>query len=122
MSDVADMHVEVADPTRFKSIEDGIYYTTANMKEVIKQEATVNVGKYQGYEVIGTVCVQWCKYPQNAKYAPFSVIYFSDGKYLFKVKYSEGILGKGWKENMEDWKYYSEFKDTLSTFVSNIST
>lgn len=99
-----------------KLAEKEINQTISNAKTIIKSKSTVKVGNYNGYEMIGTFCTQICTGSSEDIYAPFSYVYFSDGKKVVQIGYSEGISGVGWKSNINDWKYYAIYKQILSTF------
>ena len=116
LKDVADIHIEIVNQ-KFKSSEEGIDYSISKMKEVIKSKEKITIGGSNGYEAIGTVCTANCNDPSKSLYFPFSIMYVSDHGIIFKMKYSEGNLDVGWKEKREDWKYYNEYKDIISTFT-----
>lgn len=115
LEEVASLHIEVVSQTqKIKSSEDGSDYIVSQMKNIIKPKEKINVGEYEGYEVVGTICTGTCNGSPEDMYFPFSVIYFSNDHVVIKVKYSEGVLGLGWKKEIKDWKFYDEYKGIIS--------
>jgi len=116
--EVASIHIEVVSQTKnIKSAKEGTDYIVSQMKNIIKPEENISIGTYEGYEVIGAICISICKESLNDGYFPFSVIYFSNNDTVIKIKYSEGTLGIGWKNTVKDWKYYEEYKKIISTIT-----
>lgn len=119
--EVADIHVEVVSDTQsITSADEGINTSISQMKEIIKPKEKINLGTYEGYEVIGTVCTRICTGSAEDIYSPFSIIYVSHNNTVIKMKYSEGTLGVGWKNTMEEWRFYNEYKNIISTLKFNI--
>ncbi len=117
LQEVANIRIEIVSQTQeIKSAEEGIDRSISQMKDIIKPKEKIIGGKYEGYDVIGTVCTKICNGSSDDIYSPFSVIYFSNNDIIIKVKYSEGTLGLGWKEGIKDWKFYDEYKSIISTF------
>ncbi|MDO8530083.1 MAG: hypothetical protein Q7S10_01625 [bacterium] len=119
--EVAGIHIEVISQTeKPASIEAGIDKVILGMREVMVPKREISLGAHVGYEVVGTLCIQQtCLDEKDGMYAPFSVIYFSNGKEIFEAQYGEGVMGAGWKNNIIDWKYYEEYKSIISTFTYN---
>ena len=112
--------VEVVSQTRgIKSAEKAFDSVVAKMQNVTSPKEQVVVGKDMGYEAIGTLCTAVCIGSSEDRYSLFSIIYFSHGNEVFYVDYVEGVEGEGFKNNIKNWKNYSEFKDILATFHFN---
>ena len=88
----------------------------SQMKNVIQPKKKVYAGGSEGYEVVGTLCTNICTGSPEDIFTPFSIIYFSHNDEIYKISYLEGVIGAGWKNDIEQWKYYDEFKEILSTF------
>ena len=117
LQEVADIHFEIVSQTQgIKTAEEGASLSAFQMSKVIKSQEKIRVGKYEGYEVIGTICTRLCLGSAEDVYSPFSIIYFSKNGVIIKIKYGEGQLGSGWKGAIENWKFYEEYKNIVSTF------
>lgn len=120
VSEIAHFHIEVVSETQnIKTALDGINLSISQIKNVIKPKKEIIIGNYRGYEVIGTVCTKICNGSADDVYSPFSIIYFLYNDTVIKIKYSEGMLGVGWKNTTEEWKSYDEYKNIISTFKFN---
>jgi|GEM_PF-3192747 len=116
-TEVSSFHLEIASKTQgIPTAEQGIAKSVTQMKTVIKPKESITVGKYNGYEAVGTVCVKNCT-TQSSEYAPFSIIYFQADNKIFKIKYAEGMVGHGWDTDWNSWKTYEEFHKILTTFT-----
>ena len=118
--EVADIHIEVASQTQsIKSTQEGMDYIISQMKDIVKPKEKIGIETYEAYEVIGTICTSICTGSPDDTYFPFSVIYLSNKDTVIKIKYGEGTLDIGWKNTIENWKYYDEYKKIISTISFN---
>ena len=116
LTEATSLHIEILDKSeKIKSTKDGVNYIISQMKDITREEK-IKIGDLDGYEVVGKICTGICKGLPSDPYFPFSVIYFSKNDVVIKVKYSEGTIGMGWKDTIDDWKFYSEYKNIISTF------
>ena len=119
LEEVASLHIEVIDKNeKIKSNEDGINYIISQMKVIIKNEP-IKIDNLEGREVIGTICTGFCSGLPSDPIFSFSVIYFSKDDIIIKIKYGEGKLNEGWKKIIDEWKFYDEYKNIISTFKFN---
>ena len=88
----------------------------SQMGKVIHPKKEIYVGGEKGYEIIGTLCTEICTGSPEDVFTPFAMIYLFHNDKIYKISYVEGITGVGWKNNIENWKYYNEFLKILSTF------
>lgn len=118
--EVASLHIEIASKTQnIKSTKEGVDYIISQMKNIIKPEKQVIIQNSEAYEVIGTICTSICNGSSEDIYSPFSIIYIAHNDTVIKIKYSEGTLGTGWKNSIDNWKYYDEYKQIISTIIFN---
>ena len=85
------------------------------MQSIKKSKEKVTIGAVRGYEVIGTLCTQYCINSPKDLWAPFAIFYTVSDATIYKFSYSESINGVGSKVNIEDWKYYEYFSEIIST-------
>lgn len=113
----ATIDVEVVSQTRkIMSPEKAIDAIVAKMKNIVSPKEEIFIGDYRGYEAIGTLCTAVCNGSFQDTYSLLSVMYFSNGTEVFYVDYIEGTAELGWKDDIKNWKFYSDFKDIISTF------
>jgi len=82
-------------------------------KMIICPKRKIQIGKNEGYEVIGVFCTQYCTGSPKDIYNPIALVYFSYKNKFYEITYIEGIEGIGWKEDIKDWKYYNIFRKIL---------
>lgn len=113
----ATIAMEVVSQTRkITSPEKAINAIVAKMKSVVSPKEEISIGEYRGYEAIGTLCTAVCNGSSEDTYSLLSVMYFYNGTEVFYVDYIEGVAELGWKDDIKNWKFYSDFKDIISTF------
>lgn len=120
ISIVKDKYGKLVDPQSITNIESfkekvGQIYM---MGKIIEEGRKVNIEDIRGYKIIAELCVRGCRGYSDDQFAPFSIVYLMDdkNKKVYGVSYFEGISGVGSKKTIEEWRYYSEFKQILSTF------
>ena len=76
----------------------------------------INIAGEKGYELIAQICTSICIGGPEDVYSTFVYVYFFHNDKIYTGKYVEAIKGVGWKESIEDYNYYDEFKKIISTF------
>lgn len=95
--------------------ESAMDQSLGSMNTILVPKSKINIGGVEGYEALGTTCTDRCDSIEQAVYSPFALLYIADHDTVLKIKYGEGILGRGWKPSFSDWTEYQEFKHIIST-------
>ena len=112
----------VSQTQKITSAETAIDKIVKKMKLVVTPKEKINIGNDVGYQATGTLCTSICTGSPDDVYSLFSIIYFSHGNDVFYLDYVEGIMGMGYKNNINDWKYYQDFKNIISTITFTNTT